>query len=166
MAEENVFEKGGIYMMNEIWVKILVVVVFMACGYFYGLSHKVNEKKGGLKTPMIVIMAIIAGCAGWFLLGLENIVWQIVIVLAVLLVGITFDRKLYQVSFAVTALCFIKLLLGIAAKQFGFTAAAWWIIMVAVVFAINLFIVYSVLSEDEEKDITSGGSGSATKKAN
>lgn len=136
-------------MMNALWMKILVVVVFMACGYFYGLSHKVNEKNGGLKMPMIFMVAAVAGCAGWFLLGLESILWQAVIIVALMLLSTLLDKRLWEISFAVVSLTLIKIFFGIAARRFIHNTAIWLIVVGVVIFAINLLIVFKASSYDD-----------------
>ena len=125
----------------NLWMKILVIVVFVACGFFYGLGHKATEERGGLKTPLIVIVAVATGCAGWLLLGLESMVWQTVTTIAVLAVNI-FDKKFSQISFTVIALFFVKLLFDISAGRFGQVEAAWWVIGAMVAFIVALMALY------------------------
>lgn len=128
-------------MMNELWVKILVVIVFAICGLFYGLSHRVTEERGGLRMPLVVIIAAVAGCAGWFLLGLNGMMWQAIIAIDVLIVNI-FDKKFSQLSFATVALFFIKLLFYISAGRFGRVEAAWWTIGAMAAFIVALLTLY------------------------
>lgn len=129
-------------MMNQLWVKVLVVVVFAACGYFYGLSHKVTEKHGGLKMPMIFMITAVAGCAGWFLLGLEGVVWQATIVAGLMMLSALLDKRLWEISFAVVSLTLTKILFGIAARHFIHNTAIWLIVVGAVIFAINFIVVF------------------------
>ena len=136
-------------MMSELWMKILVAVIFAACGYFYGLSHKATEKSGGLKMPLIVIMTIVAGCAGWLLLGLESILWQAVIIVALMLLSTLLDKRLWEISFAAASLALTKILFGVAARQFIHNTAIWIIVVGIVIFTINLFIVFKASSCDD-----------------
>ena len=142
MAGGNCFlKKEEIIMMNELWMKILVVVIFALCGLFYGLSHRATEERCGLKMPLVVIIAAVAGCAGWFLLGLNGMMWQAIIAIDVLIVNI-FDKKFSQLSFATVALFFIKLLFYISAGRFGRVEAAWWTIGAILAFIIALMTLY------------------------